>query len=102
MCLGDDHPAKRPYNLFCMAEQKTRGNIAAGLGTRLKVFQSKAVRELTSASDIDLELSGRRKCIYYCIIPDNDRTFQFLSSLFFSFLFLRLTRQAERFGGRTL
>ncbi|KUK10383.1 MAG: TRAG family protein [Clostridia bacterium 41_269] len=99
-CLPDDHPAKRPYNLFCMAEPKTRGNIIAGLGTRLKVFQSKAVRELTSANDIDLELPGRRKCIYYCVIPDTDRTFEFLSSLFFSFLFLRLTRQADRFGGK--
>lgn len=99
-CLPDDHPAKRPYNLFRMAEPKARGNIVAGLGTRLKVFQSKAVRDLTSRSDIDLELPGRRKCIYYCIIPDNDRTFQFLSSLFFSFLFLRLTRQADRFGGK--
>lgn len=98
--LPDDHPAKRPYNLFSMAEPKTRGNIITGLGTRLKVFQSRDVRNLTSKSEIDLELPGRRKCIYYCVIPDGDNPFRFLSSLFFSFLFLRLTRQGDRFGGK--
>jgi len=97
--LPDDHPAKRPYNLFCMTERKNQGNIIQGLGTRLKVIQTDAVRRLTEKSDIDLELPGRRKCMYYCVIPDSDTTFQFLSSLFFSFLFLRLTRQGDRFGG---
>jgi type IV secretion system protein VirD4 len=97
--LPDGHQAKRPYNLFCMTERKNQGNIIQGLGTRLKVFQTEAVRKLTEKSDIDLELPGRRKSIYYCIIPDSDTTFQFLSSLFFSFLFLRLTRQGDRFGG---
>jgi len=97
--LPDDHPAKRPYNLFSMTERKNQGNIILGLGTRLKVIQTDAVRRLTEKSDIDLELPGRRKCIYYCVIPDSDTTFQFLSSLFFSFLFLRLTRQGDRFGG---
>jgi type IV secretion system protein VirD4 len=97
--LPDGHPAKRPYNLFCMTERKNQGNIIQGLGTRLKVIQTDAVRKLTEKSDIDMELPGRRKCMYYCIIPDSDTTFQFLSSLFFSFLFLRLTRQGDRFGG---
>jgi len=32
--------------LFRMAEPRVRGNIIAGLGTRLKVFQSQAVRDL--------------------------------------------------------
>jgi len=45
----------------CMAESRTRGNIIAGLGTRLKVFQTQEVRDFTSASDIDLELPGRKK-----------------------------------------
>lgn len=97
--LPDDHPAKRPYNLFCMSEAKTRGNIIQGLGTRLKIMQDETVRAVTSASDIDLELPGRRKCAYYCILPDTGGTYRFLTSLFFSFLFIRLMRQADRFGG---
>ena len=82
-----------------MSERKIQGNVILGLGTRLKVIQTDAVRRLTEKGDIDLELPGRCKCIYYCVIPDSDTTFQFLSSLFFSFLFLRLTRQGDRFGG---
>jgi type IV secretion system protein VirD4 len=43
--LPDGHPAKRPYNLFCMTERKNQGNIIQGLGTRLKVIQTDAVQE---------------------------------------------------------
>lgn len=96
-CLPDDHPSKGPYNLFLMSNPKTRGDILAGLGTRFKIFQNKVVRQLTSANDIDLELPGRQKCAYFFVVPDDDRTFQCLSAMFFSFLFLRLTRQGDRF-----
>ncbi len=83
-----------------MAEPKIRGNIVQGLGVRLKVFQNDSVRKLTSTSDIDLALPGRTRCAYFCVFPDTDSTFRFLSALFFSFLFIRLVRQADRFGGR--
>lgn len=97
--LPKTHPAVAPYNLFSQADHRVMGNIITGLGTRLHIFQSQKVRELTSASDIDLTLPGRHKCAYFCVIPDTDQTLAFLSSLYFSFLFLRLTRQADAIGG---
>ena len=46
-------------------------------------------------NEIDLELPGKQKCAYFCIVSDQDSTFDFLSSLFFSFLFIRLIRYAD-------
>ena len=39
--------------------------------------------------------SGKQPCAYYCITSDQDSTFDFLSSLFLSFVFIRLVRYAD-------
>jgi type IV secretion system protein VirD4 len=43
-------------------------------------------------------MPGQRPCIYYCIISDQDSSLEFLSSMFFSLLFFRLTSYSRRFG----
>ena len=48
-----------------------------------------------SYNEIDLELPGKQPCAYYCITSDQDSTFDFLSSLFLSFVFIRLVRYAD-------
>lgn len=90
-----DHPARAPYNLFAQASDTVRSGIIIGLGTRLQVLQNKSVAAITSRSDIDLTLPGRKKCAYFMILSDQNTTMAFLSSLFFSFLFTKLTRYAD-------
>ena len=90
-----DHPARAPYNLFAQASDTVKSGIILGLGTRLQVLQNKAVQAITGSSDIDLTMPGRKKCAYYIILSDQDTTMVFLSSLFFSFLFIKLTRYAD-------
>jgi len=89
------HPAKAPYNLFAQASDTVRAGIILGLGTRLQVLQNEAVRRITSSSDIDLTEPGKTKCAYFVILSDQDGTMDFLSSLFFSFLFIKLIRYAD-------
>ena len=89
------HPAKAPYNLFSQASDTVRAGIVLGLGTRLQVLQSEAVRQITRYSDIDLAEPGRSKCIYYIILDDQNSSLEFLSSLFFAFLFIKLVRYAD-------
>lgn len=96
--LPKDHPAKMPYNIYSQASETVRTGVVIGLGTRLQVFQNKLVQKLTEVSDIDLELPGKEKCAYFCIISDMDSTFDFLAGLFFSFLFLKLIRYADMYG----
>ena len=89
------HPAKAPYNLFAQASDTVRAGIVIGLGTRLQILQNEAIRRVTSRSDIDLAEPGRSKCAYFVILSDQESSTEFLSSLFFSFLFINLTRYAD-------
>ena len=93
--LPISHPAKAPYNLFAQASDTVRTGIVLGLGTRLQILQNEAIRHITSASGIDLAEPGKSKCVYYVILSDQESSTEFLSSLFFSFLFINLTRYAD-------
>jgi type IV secretion system protein VirD4 len=89
------HPAKAPYNLFAQAGDTVRAGIVLGLGTRLQILQNEAIRRITGHSDIDLAEPGKSKCAYFVILSDQESSTEFLSSLFFSFLFIRLIRYAD-------
>lgn len=94
--LGPEHPAKAPYSIFKQSSDTVRSGVIIGLGSRLQVFQNKLIRLITSHDEIDLELSGKEKCAYFCITSDQDSTFDFLSSLFLSFIFIKLVRYADK------
>ncbi|MDR1204344.1 MAG: type IV secretory system conjugative DNA transfer family protein, partial [Peptococcaceae bacterium] len=89
------HPAKAPYNLFAQASDTVRAGIVLGLGTRLQILQNDAIQKITSHSHINLAEPGKTKCAYFVILSDQESSTEFLSSLFFSFLFIRLTRYAD-------
>ena len=84
------HPARAPYQIYRQAADSVRSSILIGLGSRLQVFQSELIRQITSYDEIDLTLPGVEKCAYFCVFSDQQSTFDFLSSLFFSFLFIKL------------
>lgn len=90
-----DHPARAPYNLFAQSSDTVKSGIILGLGTRLQVLQNQAVQRITSRSDIDLTKPAKTKCVYYIILSDQDTTMSFLSSLFFSIMFIKLSRFAD-------
>lgn len=96
--LPISHPAKAPYNIYKQASDTVRTGIIIGLGTRLQVLQNKLIQEITSHDGIDLTLPGKQKCAYFCIVSDQDSTFDFISSLFFSFIFIKLVRFADQHG----
>lgn len=94
--LPMEHPAKAPYNIFKQSGENVRGGVIIGLGSRLQVFQNREIQQITSHDEIDLELPGKQPCAYYCITSDQDSTFDFLSSLFLSFVFIKLVRFADQ------
>lgn len=93
--LSEDHPAKFPYRIFAQAEPKVRTSVVAGFGTRLQVFQNKLIKEITSYNEIDLIAPAKKKCAYFVITSDQESTLDFLASLFFSFLFIKLVKYAD-------
>lgn len=98
--LSDNHPAKPAWKIVEQAGPNARGNVIIGLGSRLQVFQSQQIRKLTAHDDIDLVLPGKEKCAYFIIMSDQQSTFNFLSSLFFTFTFQSLVDYAISQGGR--
>lgn len=94
--LPIDHPAKAPYSIFKQSSENVRGGVIIGLGSRLQVFQNRDIQQITCYDEIDLELPGKRPCAYFCITSDQDSTFDFLSSLFLSFVFIKLVRYADQ------
>lgn len=91
-------PAFAPFAIFMQSSETVRTSVIIGLGSKLQVLQSQMIKEITNYTDIDLELPGKQKCAYFCIISDQDSTFEFLSSLFYSFLFIRLVRYADNYA----
>ena len=89
------HPARASYSFFRNAPANVQADLISGLGTRLQILQSKAIREITSHDEIDLELPGKKPCVYYLVTSDQDSTYDFLASLFLSFAFIRLIRYAD-------
>lgn len=93
-----DHPARGPYGIFKQAASNLWGNVFIGLGSRMNVFQNKLVDKITKYHEIDLELPGKQPCAYFCIISATDTAYEFLSSLFFSMLFKKLSDYARKHG----
>jgi type IV secretion system protein VirD4 len=96
--LPSGHPARAPFGLIHDIPVQNRSNVVLGLGNRLGVFQNKMVDCITKYNDIDITLPGQKPCCYYCIISDQDGSLEFLSSMFFSLLFWRLSKYARRYG----
>ena len=88
-------PAYAPFSIFMQSSETVRTSVIIGLGSKLQVLQVQQVRNITSYNEIDLLLPGKEKCAYFCIVSDQDNTFEFISSLFFSFLFIKLIRYAD-------
>lgn len=93
--LPNEHPAKMSYNIFASGSDTIKASVITGLGTRLQTFQNEDLQRLTSASDIDLTLPAQKPCIYYIITDDMNGAYDFLSSLFYTFLFIKLVRYAD-------
>ena len=100
--LPINHPAKAPYSLFKQASDSVRSGVIIGLGSRLQVFQAELIKKITARDEIDLELLGQKPCAYFLVTSDQDSSFDFLASLFLSFVFIKLVRYADKNceGGR--
>jgi len=83
------------YNIFASGSDTIKASVITGLGTRLQMFQNEDLQKLTSDTDIDLTLPGKHPCIYYTITSDMESTADFLASLFYTFLFIKLVRYAD-------
>ena len=93
--LPHGNPARMSYNIFASGSDTIKASVITGLGTRLQMFQNEDLQKLTNETDIDLILPGKQPCIYYVITSDMNSSFDFIASLFYTFLFIKLIRYAD-------
>lgn len=76
-------PGRMSYNIYAQATDSVKQSVVTGLATRLQLFQTKKVRQITDKNDIDLRLPGKEKCAYFCVTSDMDGTFDFIRKFVF-------------------
>lgn len=96
-----EHFACKQYDLFKLAAGKTAKSILVSIGVRLSPFNIGVVADLLSEDTIGIDTIGDEKTALFVIIPDSDRTFNFISAIMYQQLFDTLFLKAENeYGGR--
>lgn len=94
------NPAKRQWNIFKTCPEKVRDGIRTNLATDLQLMMEPTIQAITSYDEIDLEMPGRQKCLYFIIMSDQEDTLNYFSAVFYSFLFIKLVKYADRRPGK--
>lgn len=93
---------KIAYNIYAQASEQIKQSVVTGLATKLQIFQLPGINAITSKNDIDFDRLNEKKIAIFCVISDTDMTLSFLSSLFFSFLFINVIRYADNLPEKKL
>lgn len=96
-----NHKAVLNYNKVMRGAADTVRSIIISANSRLAPVQSEAILQLLDDDEIDIPLLGTQKTAVYCVIPDNDKTYNFLVGILYSMMFQQLYYEADFVhGGR--
>ena len=95
MRLSFEHMARKSYETFRLAVDKTRAGVLVGLATRLNVFDTPEISSITGTSSIDIDAMGSKKMATFVITPDSHSAFNFISTIFFGQVLQRLYYKAD-------
>lgn len=87
--------AAEHYNLFKMAAGKTAKSILISVGVRLQCFLLPEMQKLTMTDNLELEKMGDRKTVLFVVIPDHDKSYNFIVAMMYSQLFQKLYYVAD-------
>lgn len=94
--------ALKQYKIYKQAAGKTAKSILISVGVRLAAFNLESIASLTAIDELELDQVGERKTAIFCVIPDNDSTFNFLIGMLYTQLFQMLYYQADIVHGGEL
>lgn len=106
--LGASHPAIKQYNKCMRGAGDTVRSIIISANSRLAFLENKQVLRLLSRDDLALaELGigvngdGETKTALFCVIPDSDKSYNFIIGMLYTQIFQELYYQADfNCGGR--
>lgn len=96
--IDPKHPCKISFNNYKGATEAIRASAITSLRNRLQVLGIPEVGHIASDDDVDLNLIGQEKCLYFVGIG-TDHSMRFLSALFWSLILRGLVAQAKRSSG---
>ena len=86
---------ERVYRSFKLGSAKTLSSIMVTAVSNLHMLQSAAFAEMIATDEMFLPKLGVEKRAIFCVIPDNDDTFNFMVSILYTQLFDQLFRLAD-------
>lgn len=106
--LGAAHPAVKQYNKCMRGAGDTVRSIIISANSRLAFLENKQVLRMLSKDDLKLaELGigvngdGETKTALFCVIPDSDKSYNFIIGMLYTQIFQELYYQADfNCGGR--
>lgn len=102
--IGTRYPDHICYKLFLDSTSgagKTQQSVHMCLLSRLQKFEIYSVVDMMSGDELELEKLASEPTVLYCVIPDNDTSYNFIVSLLYIQLFLLLYDIADnKYNGR--
>ncbi len=90
------HPAYVSWRTYLGEPEAVRTSALGGLLTNLNFLDNEYIKAIVSNPEIDFEAPGKRKCAYYLVISDIDKSNNVLAPLFVESLFIKLTAFADK------
>lgn len=103
--LEDENPnhiALKQYKVFKQASGKTAKSILISAAVRLAAFNLPEIAKMTSYDNLDLGQLGEKKKAIFCVIPDNDNSFNYLVGMLYTQAFQELYYKADHEHGGEL
>ena len=97
-----EHIAVRQYKIFKQASGKTAKSILISAAVRLAAFNLPEISKMTSYDNLDIGTLGERKRAIFCVIPDNDNSFNYLVGMLYTQAFQALYFNADNNHGGEL
>ena len=91
----ETHPAVVAYNKSNVGAADTVRSIISTVNSRTACLNTPEILELLSEDEIDIPSIGTKKTVVYCVIPDNDTTYNFLIGMLYSQMFQQLYYKAD-------
>ena len=97
-----EHIALKQYKIFKQASGKTAKSILISAAVRLAAFNLPEIAKMTSYDNLDLGSLGEKKKAIFCVIPDNDNSFNYLVGMLYTQAFQELYFKADHEHGGEL
>ena len=97
-----EHIAVRQYKILKHASGKTAKSILISAAVRLAACNLPEIAKMTSYDNLDIGTLGERKRAIFCVIPDNDNSFNYLVGMLYTQAFQALYFNADNNHGGEL